>query len=284
MTALAPTEAQLEALRTGDPTERLALVRLLAVRDVAAWPAHLAALDGAVRAAGGRRAYAGRVDTVLCGGEMRFDWLLIDEFPSRELTAESLRLELPQAGSALAEQIVLAARPRALPRLALTLARLAARVLGRGPSVPKRPLAAAPPEDPAISPDIRELEAYLSAAPEQPFCMLNLNQHRKRAKYESQIPESPEVTGRVAYGRYGRNTLPHLLRRGGGPVFVAEPLGVVVGDPAHPLAASWDELLLVRYPRRERMLDMLTATHYQAGLVHRSAGLERAALIPTTPV
>lgn len=283
MTALAPTEAQLESLRTGDPTERLALVRLLAVRDPAAWPAYLAALDAAAKASGGKRAHAGRVDTVLCGGPMRFDWLLIDEFPSRELTAESLRLENPHAKAALADAVVLAVRPSPLPKLALALAGLAASVLRRGASQPKRALSNAAAEDPAIAPDPAAIEAYLRAAPLQPFCMLNLNRHRARARYREPVVEPVEVSGAEAYRRYGRNTLPYLLRRGARPVFVAEPVGLVVGDAAHPLAAPWDELLLVRYPRRELMLDMLTATGYQAGLAHRAAGLERAALLPTTP-
>lgn len=283
MSALGPTEAQLEALRSGDPTERLALVRLLAVRDAGAWPAYLEALDGALKAAGGKRSYAGRVDGVLFGAVAGFDWLLIDEFPSRELTAESFRLANPHAAVALTGQVVLAVRPRALPRLALELARLAGRVLRRGPSHPKRPLVKAPPEDPAISPDAREVEAYLASAPDRPLCMLNLNRHRERARYAEPRPAASDVSGAAAYRRYGKNTLPHLLRRGGGPVFVARPLGVVVGEPSHPLCGPWDEILLVHYPRRERMLDMLTSTDYQGGLAHRSAGLERALLVPTTP-
>jgi uncharacterized protein (DUF1330 family) len=214
---------------------------------------------------------------------MRSDWLLIDEFPSRELTAESLRLEGAHSAAALAEAVVLAVRPRPIPRLPLAFARLATRVLGRGASQPKRPLSEAPAEDPAIAPDPRAIEAYLSAAPAEPLCMLNLNRHRARAKYSAAIAEDPDVSGAEAYARYGRSTLPHLLRRGGGPVFIAAPIGLVVGEASHPLAAQWDELLLVRYPRRERMLDMLTSTTYQAGLVHRGAGLERAALIATAP-
>ncbi len=113
--------------------------------------------------------------------------------------------------------------------------------------------------------------------------MLNLNAHRARAAYPASFAGDRDVTGAVAYARYGRNTLPYLVRRGAGPLFVARPVGWV-GDPAHPLARRWDELLLVRYPRRALMRDMLGAAGYQAGLVHRSAGLEQAALIATSPV
>jgi hypothetical protein len=281
--AVSRTEAQLEALRTGDPTERLALVSLFAARDAAAWPAFLAAHDTAARASGGERVYLGRVDAVLLGTESRFDWLAIDAFPSRELAAESLRLENPHAKAALAEALVLVVRPRAIPGLALALARLAARLLGRGLGTPKRPVTDAALENPAIAPDARAFEAFLSAAPERSLVMLNLNRHRNRARYASAAAGEGELSGAAAYGRYGRNTLPFVLRRGRGPIFAGRPIGIAVGDPAHPLAAPWDELLLVHYRQRGGMLDMLSAAAYQAGIPHREAGLERAALIATCP-
>jgi hypothetical protein len=282
--AVSRTEEQLEALRTGDPTERLALVSLCAVRDRAAWPAFLAAHDAAARASGRERVYLGRVDAVLLGTESRFDWLVIDAFPSRELAAESLRLENPHAKDALAEALVLVVRPRAIPRLALALARLTARLLGRGAGLAKRPVTDAPLENRAIAPDPRAFEAFLSAAPERSLVMLNLNRHRTRARYAPGAAGEGDVSGAAAYGRYGRNTLPFLLRRGRGPIFVGQPIGIAVGDPAHPLAAQWDELLLVHYRERAGMFDMLTAAAYQAGIPHREAGLERAALIATCPV
>ena len=148
--AISRTDEQLEALRTGDPTERLALVSLLALRDAAAWPAYLAAHEAAVAASAGRRAYLGRVDAVLSGTTQRFDWLAIDAFPSRELAAESLRLENPHAKDALAEAVVWVVRPRAVPGIALGLARIAALVTGRGVGAAKRPLGDAGATDRAI--------------------------------------------------------------------------------------------------------------------------------------
>ncbi len=281
--AVSRTEEQLEALRTGDPTERLALVSLFAMRDPAAWPAYLAAHDGAARASGGKRAYLGRVDAVLCGTESRFDWLAIDEFPSRELAAESLRLENPHAQAALSEAFVIVVQPRAVPGFALAAARLVAKLLGRGAGAPKAPLADAPAADRAISPEPRAVEAFLRDAPERPLLMLNLNRHRERARYLPGQSAGPDGSGRAAYRRYSANTLPFVLRRGSGPVFRGEPIGIAVGDPAHPLASPWDELLLVHYRERSGMLDMLTAAAYQAGIRHREAGLERAALIATSP-
>lgn len=264
------TEAQLEALKTGDPTERLALVSLFAVRDASAWPAFLAAHDVAAKASMGERVYRGRVDAVLLGSETRLAALAIDAFPSRELAAESLRLENPHAKAALAEALTWVVRPQPVPAFALTLARLVARLTGRGVGAEKRSLGEAVSGATAISPDPRALEAFLSAAPERPLFMLNLNRHA-------------EPNGAAEYARYGRNTIPFLLRRGRGPVFRGVPIGLACGDPAHPLAGPWDELLLVHYRARAGMLDMLTSTAYQAGVPHRDAGLARAALVATSP-
>jgi uncharacterized protein involved in exopolysaccharide biosynthesis/uncharacterized protein (DUF1330 family) len=264
--SLEPSAAQLAALRAGDPAERIALVRLFAAKDPAACERWLAALDASAEAAGGRRVYRGRVDRVLLGGELAADELRIDEFPSRELAAESLRSANPHAEAGLSGLFVLAARPRRLPGLVLRVAGLVARLRGgRGGST-----GGALPADSgerAVDPEPGALAAFLAAEPERPLVMLNLNLHRDRA----------------AYARYGRNTLGHLLRRGARPLWAAEALGTVVGAEAHPLEEAWSEILLVYYPTRRAMLDMLTDPGYQAGLPDRLAGLARAALVATCP-
>jgi uncharacterized protein (DUF1330 family) len=265
--SIEPTPAQLAALRDGDPTERIALLRLVRVADPAAYGRWLAGLDAAVAAAGGRRSYRGAVDAVLTSEPVALDELLVDEFPSRELAAESLRLAAPDARDALAGAIVLAARPRRLPGLALRAAGLWMRL--RHGSRAKQP--GSLPADTgnrAIDPPPAEFGAFLAKEPERPLFVLNLNQHSDRREY----------------GKYGRNTLPQLLRRSAGPVFMADALPAVVGDPSHPLAAPWDEVLLVRYPTRGAMLDMLRDPEYQRGLPHRERGLVRAGLIATCPL
>ena len=220
-----------------------------------------------MQAAGGRRSYRGRVDAVLTDGALALDELLIDEFPSRELAAESLRLANPHAASALADAFVLAARPRRLPGLALRAAGLWLRL--RHGSRAKQP-GGLPPDSGirAIDPPPAELGAFLAKEPDRELYMLNLNQHSDRREY----------------AKYGRNTLPQLLRRSGGPVFVADALPAVVGAASHPLCQPWDEVLLVRYPSRAAMFDMLRDPEYQRGLPHRERGLVRAGLIATCPL
>jgi uncharacterized protein (DUF1330 family) len=266
VTAL-PTPAQLAALRDGDPTERIALLWLVRVAERGAYARWLEALAQSASAAGGRTSYRGAVDAVLTDGALTLDELLIQEFPSRELAAESLRKPNPFAESALADALVLAARPRRLPRLALRAAGLWLR-LRRGAHARAPGPLPADSGNRAIDPPPAEFGAFLAKEPERPLFVLNLNQHSDRA----------------AYARYGRNTLPELLRRKAGPVFAADALPAVVGETSHPLHQPWDEVLLVRYPNRAAMLDMLRDPDYQRGLPHREQGLAQAGLVATCPL
>jgi uncharacterized protein (DUF1330 family) len=259
--SIEPSAAQLAALAAGDPTERMGLVRLLRKREPAAYERWRAALDAAVAAAGGKRVYCGNVDDVLLGEGAHFDELIVDEFPSRELAVESLRKANLHAAEGLAEACVLAASPRALPRFALRLAAFAARLRApraRGPR--------ALPKDSglrAIDPRPEDFHAFLSSQPERPLYVLNLNEHSDRA----------------AYGRYGQNTITQLLRRKAGPIWMAGRASVVVGEAPEAFARAWHEVLLVHYPSRGTMLDMLMDPEYQRGLPHREAGLSRAGLV-----
>jgi uncharacterized protein (DUF1330 family) len=262
-----PTPAQLAALQSGDPTERIALVRLHRVADRGAYARWLAEQAAAVRAAGGRRSHHAAVEAVLTEPGLFFDELIVDEFPSRELAVESLRLASLHGERALADAVVLAARPRALPRLWLVAAKAWLRLRhGRRAKQP----GGLPPDSGhrAIDPAPEEVGAFLAKEPDRPLLVLNLNRHRDRAEY----------------ARYGRNTLPHLLRRGDGPVFVAGAGPTVVGAESHPLAGPWDEILLVRYESRGAMLDMLRDPEYQRGLPYRERGLVRAGLVAACPL
>jgi uncharacterized protein (DUF1330 family) len=162
---------------------------------------------------------------------------------------------------------VLAARPRRVPRLALGLAGFAARL--RAPRA-RGARVGLPPDSGlrAIDPRPEALSAFFEREPQRPLDMLNLNQHADRA----------------AYARYGRNTITQLLRRRAGPIWMAGGVSVVVGGASHPLAQPWDEILLVRYPSRAAMLDMLRDPEYQRGLPHREQGLARAGLVAARPL
>src|SRR5512139_2739198 len=88
---ISPTRAQVEALARGDAAEPLALVRLLRAKDPAGFGRYMLALETEVRARGGERVYGGHIAQDLVGGELPYDTIVIDVFPTRRSCVESLR-------------------------------------------------------------------------------------------------------------------------------------------------------------------------------------------------
>lgn len=131
-----------------------------------------------------------------------------------------------------------------------------------------------------VNPSEAQLRAVLSA-PDGPVQMINLLQFRARAEYPADYvgPESTDVSGEEAYGRYGANTMPHVAKRGGRLVLLSQADESVIGTLGH-----WDQVAIVEYPDRAAFIDMGQDPDYLAGTVHRTAALERTAIIATTPV
>jgi uncharacterized protein (DUF1330 family) len=290
--ATEPTDAQLETLRNGNSRQPLALLRLLRVRDAQAFKHYSEALDQTVRASGGRTPYFGRVDQAAVSWAPDFDEIRIDEFPSREHCADSLSMRNPHTEAALADAFVLAYRPaslttRLLIRVASTLLRTFAH--RRVTDAPPFPGAGEPDgiftDHTAISHSPAQARTFMEAEQSAPFAMVNLNIHRDRAAYDPDFDEpEPDVSGAVANRRYARVALPNVLRRGGRPIHMGSVEGIVCGEADHPLSAPWEDFVLVFYPSRLAMRDMLANAHYRSGLPHRNAGLARAGLYATTPL
>jgi uncharacterized protein (DUF1330 family) len=116
-----------------------------------------------------------------------------------------------------------------------------------------------------------------------PLVVVNLNQSREVARYEGGSAPEAGMSGEEAYGLYGRNTLPHLFRRGGRPLVIGDHVELLVGDPRHPLSADWNSFALVYYPTRMALRHMVTDPDWRKGVRDRTAGLERAAVVPGTP-
>ena len=132
----------------------------------------------------------------------------------------------------------------------------------------------------AVEPTAQQLEALSALAgsdEDGPLVMLNLNTYRERARYEADPPggESPDVPGREAYERYGRVALPVLAEVGGEVLWSAPATMTVIGEESD----GCDEVIAVRYPSAQAFLGLALHPEIMAALPHRSAGLERAALI-----
>jgi uncharacterized protein (DUF1330 family) len=131
-----------------------------------------------------------------------------------------------------------------------------------------------------INPDEGQLRAFLTSDAGGPLQFVNLLSYRAQAQY----PEGHELaaaglSGADAYGRYGAVALDHVARRGGLLTVYNDVLQVIIGD-----TGLWDQVAVMQYPDTNAFVDMIRDPAYQAGLVHRDAGLAETAVLVTRPL
>ena len=113
---------------------------------------------------------------------------------------------------------------------------------------------------------------------DEPVVMLNLLNYRDLAEPGFGVDG---LSGREAYGVYGRKFAELNPRFGGEPIWMGRALNTIIGDE------DWDVVILVRYPTRRQFLDMINDPDYQAISPIRAAALadsrlvEMSQLIPT---
>ena len=130
--------------------------------------------------------------------------------------------------------------------------------------------------DPSVSPRPDQIQALMEKGPEGPIVMVNLLKYRDRAAYDDDRAEAKEsLTGREAYQRYGMTALRCVGEAGGGIVWMGAQRLVFIGGPEQ----EWDDVVCVRYPSRQKFLEMVSRPDYLAATLHRDAGLERTALL-----
>lgn len=125
-----------------------------------------------------------------------------------------------------------------------------------------------------VSPEPEQIARLVADEREGPVVMLNLNRYRARAAYPDGHPDA-DVSGREAYRRYGAVAARALTEIGGRPLWSAPVEQVLVGCDHE----AYDEVIAVWYPSRKAFLAMAQIPWYREALVHREAGMERAALI-----
>jgi uncharacterized protein (DUF1330 family) len=131
-----------------------------------------------------------------------------------------------------------------------------------------------------IEPDEQQFAEIVGLAgtpADGPIVMLNLNRYRERAQYEGDVPDGLEgdVSGQEAYLRYGAVAIATLARVGGAVLWQADARMTAVGDETD----RYDEVVAVWYPSFAAFMKLATDPEILAARAHRSAGLERAALI-----
>ena len=107
--------------------------------------------------------------------------------------------------------------------------------------------------------------------------MMNLNKYYAKAQY----PDGENISGAEAYARYGNRIVPYLISVGGYPDLMGHVIVTLAGDESSLLHDSWSEFAMVYYPSRQRFLRMMTNSPTK-GIHHRTAGLERAVLMPSS--
>jgi uncharacterized protein (DUF1330 family) len=128
----------------------------------------------------------------------------------------------------------------------------------------------------AVVPTPAQLQAMVEKGPDGPIVMVNLLKYRDRAAYEADHAEAKEnLSGREAYQRYGMTAFKHVSARGGSIVWMGPQALVFIGGPEQ----ECDDIVCVKYPSRQKFLEMVSDPDYLAATYHRDAGLERTALL-----
>lgn len=108
--------------------------------------------------------------------------------------------------------------------------------------------------------------------------MLNLLLFRDVADYSDFPKLSPteSISGKQAYQRYMKHTLPLLKAIGSEIVFQGGSGTFLIG----PQAEQWDWMLLVRHKSRVAFMELASNKEYLAGVGHRNAALFDSRLLP----
>ena len=112
--------------------------------------------------------------------------------------------------------------------------------------------------------------AMVDGDPDEPVVMLNLLNYRDLAEPGSGVDG---LTGREAYGVYGRKFAELNPRFGGEPIWMGRALNTIIGDE------DWDIVILVRYPTRRQFVEMINDPDYRAIAPIRAAALADSRLI-----
>jgi uncharacterized protein (DUF1330 family) len=131
-----------------------------------------------------------------------------------------------------------------------------------------------------INPAEQQVRALLASGEGGPLQFVNLLSYSAEAHY----PEGHELagaglTGAEAYGRYGAVALDQVVRRGGTLTLYNDVLQVLIGQ-----SGPWDQIAIMQYPEIDTFVDMIRDPDYQAGLVHRDAGLAATVILVSRPL
>ena len=165
------------------PHGQLALVNFLSIKDQAAYAHYIQASEREINTQSGHRTHHVQVDQFLAGGEMPFQAITVDRFPSRESALLAFEATQDARQAAFSQIYCLAVRPAdKLPRVVKAfgfLSPVLCHILGTNAEkeMPRFREIANPETGPA--PDT--LEAMRKHDQSTPFYMMNLNRYYSKA-------------------------------------------------------------------------------------------------------
>lgn len=124
-------------------------------------------------------------------------------------------------------------------------------------------------------PSDAQLAALKASTEAAPVVALNLNRYRERAAYPAGTPDA-DVSGRVAYLRYGIVALRAITHVGGRILWATEGRELLIGCEHD----AYDEVVAVWYPSRRAFASVEEFPGYREAFdVHRRAAIEHATLL-----
>jgi len=272
MMAVEPTSVQRDRMLAQGKT-KLALAQFLVFKDPAFYRDYLEITRQSVRTEGGVRSHQLKIDQLLTGGELAYQYLTVDSFPSSQalLQAHENSREIRQ--EALIETYAIIVKPNpAMKRIVKGLGFLDL-LLEKwlGTSEIKEINGLSDRLDLETDPDPEKVAEFRDGNLGRPFYMMNLNQFSARNKQGT--------SGKAAYNRYSAWILPYLISVGGYPDIYGEILSTYIGDQKSPLFNSWHDFALVYYPSRTSFLRLMSNSPRRAAEIRRRL-LKRVVLMP----
>ncbi len=270
--ALEPNSVQRDRMLSYGKT-KLTLVQFLVGKDPATNKEYFTQTRQAVLAEGGKRAHQLFIDQTLTEGELPYQFLTVDSFPSSQalLLAHENTREIRNA--ALQETYSIYLKTTSIIKKVLKGASVFSPTLAGW--LGTRQIKEIPDHreelDPETDPGLEAVREFSGRDRDQPFYMMNLNQFAAQNRRR--------MSGKTAYDRYSTMIIPYLVSVGGYPDIYAKILGTYIGDQRSSLANSWGDFALVYYPSRASFLRMMTNTPLRAA-AYRRAGLEKVVLMP----
>ncbi len=272
--AIEPTSIQRDKMLAQGKT-KLTLVQFLVRKDPSTMEEYLALSQQATLAEGGSRDHQLKIDQLLTGGEMPYQYLTVDSYPSSDalLLAHEKTREIRTA--ALKELYGIIVKPNPVIRkVAKGLGFLAPHLTKLvGTSEVKIIRDFSDQLDPETDPDPGAVSEFAAGDMDPPFYMMNLNQYTPQDKRR--------VSSKDAYNLYSAWITPFLISVGGYPDIYGKILSAYIGDQKSPLSNSWHEFALVYYPSRTSFLRLMTNTPQGAAKIRR-VGLKRVVLMSSS--